>query len=181
MKSLTSALLPALPALAGIKASASAHTQPVAFDNRSMVPLLSEGDACGYVASHKNESVCGYGLCCSLKSVRRLLPRTTYIQHANLGNNRTHVALTSYRAAQSTVSPSSALAVNYKAISTRSYSHKPHRPARAHRHFCRSAKVRLQSPQIPVPHRLRICPNAHLCHGWLICRAPSWDPCPTEN
>ncbi|KKY33997.1 putative chitin deacetylase [Diaporthe ampelina] len=65
MNSFTSALLPALPALAGVQASPSVQNQPVAFDNVTSVPLLAKGDACGYAASPTGGSICGNGLCCS--------------------------------------------------------------------------------------------------------------------
>lgn len=75
MSSITSSSLPTLPAVAGgLMASPPAYHQPVIFDNGTLAPLLAAGEACGYAASNKNESICGYGLCCSFKSVRRPLP-----------------------------------------------------------------------------------------------------------
>lgn len=165
MESITSSLLPVSPALVGGEAPVSVQNQPVVFDNPISVPLLVEGDTCGYLSPHKNASICGYGRCCSLKSVRCLLPRTAPSQHANLKNNRINVALMSYRAVQSTVPLSTAPDANCKAGSTTSYSHTPHRSARTHHLLSGSDRARPKGMRTPVPHLLRACLSAHLCPG----------------
>ncbi|POS71792.1 polysaccharide deacetylase [Diaporthe helianthi] len=58
-----------LPAVAGaIMASPPAYHPPAVSDNSTLTPLPTDGEACGYGASDKNGSICGYGLCCSLNS-----------------------------------------------------------------------------------------------------------------
>lgn len=114
MKSFIASLLAALPSLARVQAYPSNRSHPVPLNNKTLIPLVVEGGACGY-EHNENDAICGHGLCCNIETVCNMLFEIHSAQHANSGTNRGYAVLMTCRVAQSTVSPGIVLAANGKA------------------------------------------------------------------
>ncbi|KAK2614778.1 hypothetical protein N8I77_001580 [Diaporthe amygdali] len=67
MQSFIPSLLAALPSLARVQAYPSNRSHPLPLNNKTLIPLVVEGGACGY-EPNENDAICGHGLCCNIET-----------------------------------------------------------------------------------------------------------------